>query len=90
MERTGFRVEFYSEIVVKQLASLPKSAQLLLKKAIQSRLETKPNEYGKPLLGNLKNHRRLRVSVYRIIYHVDEEKKLVTVKAIDYRRDVSQ
>lgn len=76
-----FFCPFYTE------KKIPKRAKEMINDAIEKRLMVSPGNYGKPLIGELKNHRRLRVSYYRIVYHVDEEKKIVTIKAIDYRKN---
>lgn len=73
---------------LKTSKKIPKPAKEMLQRAIEERLTTEPSKYGEPLLGDKKNHRRLRVSYYRIVYHVDESKKIVTIKAIDYRKDI--
>ncbi|MGH2638078.1 MAG: type II toxin-antitoxin system RelE family toxin [Rhabdochlamydiaceae bacterium] len=88
MEATRVRVDFLDQHVVDQLGSLPKTAQKMIKEAIKERLEIDPIGIGKPLQYSWKGHRRIRVSVYRVIYRVDNEKKLVTIIAIDYRKDV--
>lgn len=72
--------DFYTE------KKIPKSAKKMINEAIVNRLMIDPNRYGKLLIGNLKNHRRLRVSYYRIVYQVDDNAKVVTIKAIDYRK----
>jgi addiction module RelE/StbE family toxin len=88
MENARFRIEFIDEEVIYQLGRLPKSIQILLKRAIKERLEMDPMSFGKPLQYNLKGCRRIRISAYRIIYKVNEKQKLVTVIAIDHRKSV--
>jgi mRNA interferase RelE/StbE len=88
MEGTRFRVEFLDQDVVDQLKALPKSAQKMIKKAITERLEVDPIGIGKPLQYSWKGHRRMRVSCYRVIFRIDAEKKMITLVAIDFRRDV--
>lgn len=88
MERLGFRIEFIDEEAYEEFRALPKSAQLLLGKAIKERLETNPLLYGKPLRYSYIGHRRLRVSKYRIIYRIEEKKRIVIIVKIDLRKDV--
>ena len=88
MEDVRFRID-YLEIVVKDhIPNLPKKIKVLIKKAIEERLMTHPLEFGKPLQHSWKGHRRLRVGDYRIIYRIDVPKKMVTLVAIDHRKDV--
>lgn len=88
MEESRFEVEFIDEEAENQFLCLPKSAKKLIKTAIEERLEVDPIKYGKPLRYNLKGYRRIRVSVYRIVYKVDMDQRLVIISVIDYRRDV--
>lgn len=47
-----------------------------------------PVGLGKPLRYSFKGHRRIRVGDYRILYRVDNDKKIVTVVLIKHRKDV--
>lgn len=60
----------------------------LIQKSIEERLTTNPNEYGAPLVGNLKTFRRLRVGDYRIIYKVFNEKLIVLIIEIENRKTI--
>ncbi len=87
MEKMRFRVIFASEAEADFL-KLPKSIQELVRRAIKDRLETAPLSYGKPLSYTWRGYRSLRVSNYRVIYRVDQEKITVLVVKVDIRRDV--
>jgi mRNA-degrading endonuclease RelE of RelBE toxin-antitoxin system len=43
-------------------------------------------EAGKPLQHDLKNHRSVRVTPYRIIYRIDKEQLIIV--CFDHRKDV--
>ncbi len=43
---------------------------------------------GKPLLGEFTGYRRLAVSYYRVIYHIEESRLVVDVIRIGLRRDI--
>ncbi len=88
MEGIRFKVEFLNQEVVDQFKSLPKSAQQMIKTAIEERLEVDPIAFGKPLQYSWKGHRRMRVSSYRIIYRIDKENNIVIIVAADNRKDV--
>ncbi len=88
MERTRFTTEFIDQDALDQFRALPKSIQKMLGKAIRERLEIDPVSFGKPLRYSLKGHRRLKVSSYRIVYRIKEEEKIVTIVAVDHRKDV--
>lgn len=87
MSRTRYIIE-YDFDVREKLKKFPKTIQQRILNAIESRLAIAPNEYGKSLQYNLKNHRRLRVGDYRIIYRVIEAKILVLIVEIDHRKNV--
>ena len=44
------------------------------------------SEAGKPLKYELKNHRRVRVSPFRIIYRLEEDK--IIINCFDHRKEV--
>ncbi len=88
MERTRFTIEFADQTVLDEIRKLPKSVQIMISKAMQERLQFDPLSYGKPLRYSLKGHRSLRVSNYRIIYRVENEKVNVLIVKVDIRRDV--
>ncbi|MCX5783511.1 MAG: type II toxin-antitoxin system RelE/ParE family toxin [Elusimicrobia bacterium] len=65
---------------------IPANIKTRIRKAIEERLLTAPDKYGKPLSGSLAGHRRLRVGDYRVIYRVVGNE--VRILEIAYRGDV--
>jgi len=88
MESARFVIEFVDQDALDQFESLPKATQRILGKAMKERLEVDPISFGKPLRYSLKGHRRLRVGDYRVVYRIDDRKKVVTIVAVDHRKDV--
>jgi mRNA interferase RelE/StbE len=88
MGRTRFIIEFIDQDALDQLKALPKAIQETIGKAIKDRLEVDPVSFGKPLRYSLKGHRRLRVGDYRIVYRINEEEEIVTIVAVDHRKDI--
>lgn len=88
MEEIEYRVNFDPKVLETDIPSLHKSALRIIKEAIEKRLRTHPDKYGKPLVRNLTGFRRLRVSNYRIIYKIHPKEKEVLIIAIDHRKDV--
>ncbi len=88
MERPTFTIEFIDQEALDQFQALPKSIQKTLGKAIKERLEIDPVSFGKPLRYSLKGHRRLRVGSYRIVFRINDEKKIVIIVAVDHRKDI--
>ena len=54
---------------------------------IEQRLSSNPKKYGEPLRGEFKRYYKLRVSEYRVIYEIIEDKVLVLVIKVGIRRD---
>lgn len=70
----------YSEEVIKEdLPKLGEPSKSKIKKAIESKLMTRPDVYGKPLRRSLRNYRKLRVGDYRIVFRVEEQKVKIFV-----------
>lgn len=58
-----------------------------MKKMIDS-LEKNPRPHGVKKLAGAKDGYRVRVGDYRILYVIDDKKKIVTVYRIRHRKDV--
>ena len=61
-----------------------KSTRLKIIKQLK-KLSENP-EIGKPLKYNLKNHRSVRVTPYRIIYRIEKDR--IIINCFDHRKDV--
>jgi mRNA interferase RelE/StbE len=83
-----FAIEFRDRVKKEDIPFIGKSALQLIHRAIEQRLTVGPSQYGEALRYELAGMRRLRVSTYRIVYHVDEKKRVVTIEAIGHRRDI--
>lgn len=57
-------------------------------KAINSKLKTNPEIFGKPLRKPQHGKWSLRVGDYRVIYELENETHLVKITAIGHRRDI--
>jgi mRNA interferase RelE/StbE len=87
VEKSKFIIE-YSFDVEKKLKKFPKNISKRILEVIKERLSNFPLEVGKPLLKEWKEHRRLRVGDYRVIYKVFEDKVVVLIIEIDHRKQV--
>ena len=80
-------VEFeilYHPIVVKE--DIPRLGNLWREKvqdAIEEKLTTHPEAYGKSLRRSLKGYRKLRVGDYRVVFRIESSKVLIL--AISHR-----
>ncbi len=83
-----FQIEYLDTVVKEDIPSLPVTVRERVKRAIETRLSADPVGLGKPLRYSFKGHRRIRVGDYRIIYRVDNDKKMVTIILIKHRKHV--
>ncbi|OGK35728.1 hypothetical protein A3F59_02405 [Candidatus Roizmanbacteria bacterium RIFCSPHIGHO2_12_FULL_38_13] len=70
----------------KQLKSIDRRYQKAITQAL-IRLEKNPKA-GAPLRKELKGKHKLRVSRYRIIFEIDNEKTIIWILTIEHRKDV--
>lgn len=87
MSGSRYRIE-YSKDAAKNIKKFPKNIQERIIRAIENRLCVYPEEVGKPLLNQWREHRRLRVGDYRIIYKIYQETIVVFIVEVDHRKDV--
>jgi len=71
------------KIDIPKISGLYKSR---IKQAIETKLTSEPDLYGKPLRKSLKGYLKLRVGDYRIVFRIEKEK--VKIFAIAHRRIV--
>ena len=83
-----YLIEFSDKAREIQLPKIPKNMRIRILNAIQERLTVNPEERGKPLIKEWKDHRRIRVGDYRVIYKIEKERVVVLVVEIDHRKDV--
>jgi mRNA interferase RelE/StbE len=80
---------FYEEKAAKELAKIDRPYQLLIKKKIKQLAEDFESMSGnlKPLKGEY-DYFRLRVGSYRVVFHKDTRKIIITIVRIGQRREV--
>lgn len=67
----SYAVEYSGLLNPKEVARFPKVDLRRIKKAIEDKLTTRPEVFGKPLRFSLKGHRSLRVGEYRVVFRID-------------------
>lgn len=82
-----FKVLIDELVLKKDFKKIDTTGQQRIIKTIRKKLTIKPKEFGKPLAGDLKGYWKLRIGEYRVIYEIEEEKVLVYVILVGYRRD---
>ena len=83
-----FQVLYHPSVVGEDLSGLNRDIKDRLKAAIGKRLTNAPQDYGKPLRGQLQSLWSLRVGDYRVIYRIDAEQ--VKIFQMVHRRDAYQ
>ena len=81
-----FKVVWHSEIK-KDLSRLPPSLTDSIVRAVDQRLSRAPQMIGEPLKGTTKLLWKIRFSMYRVVYTINERKKEVWVLSVQ-KRDV--
>lgn len=79
----NFEIIYHDLVAKNDIPSLPKTMRARIKNAIEKKLITEPDKYGKPLRRSLKGYRKLRVGDYRIIFRIEE--KRVKIFLIQHR-----
>ena len=82
----SFQIVYHHLVVRQDIPRLSEEWKENIRHAIEERLMTRPDLYGKPLRRSLKGYRKLRVGDYRIIFRV--EKSIVKILIIQHRSTV--
>lgn len=78
---------FVPKSALKSMAKIPLPWRARVKDAIDA-LETNPY-YGEKMRGAYADKRKIRVWPYRIIYSVEEDKKMVKIFEVEHRGNIS-
>lgn len=78
-----FEIHYHELVVKKDIPKLSKNVRARIKRAIEEKLTTHPEKFGKPLRRSLKGYRKLRVGDYRIIFRI--ENQTIKIFAIQHR-----
>ena len=68
--------------------TLPEAIATAVWKFVNGALAENPHRVGKPLLRELAGYWSARRGQYRVIYAINDDEIVVTVVAVDHRRDV--
>jgi mRNA interferase RelE/StbE len=81
-----FEVVYQSDVVQEDIPKLSEEWKLVIRYAIEKKLMTRPEIYGKPLRQSLAGYRKLRVGDYRVIFRIERE--VVKIFVIQHRSRV--
>ncbi|HEX5138066.1 MAG TPA: type II toxin-antitoxin system RelE/ParE family toxin [Planctomycetota bacterium] len=83
----AWRVVYHPD-VPKDLAAIPANVRGRIRRAIETRLMTRPEEYGERLRKDLAGAWKLRVGDYRIVFDLEPRNQVVTVLLVGHRQPV--
>jgi mRNA interferase RelE/StbE len=72
-----FEVVYHPDVKKIDLPKLDERSKAMIKRAIEERLTTRPELFGRPLKSSLKSYWKLRVRGYRVVFKLFENKILV-------------
>jgi mRNA interferase RelE/StbE len=72
-----FEVSYHFKVVKEDIPKLSLIWRNKVRFAIEEKLTTAPDFYGKPLRRSLKGYRKLRVGDYRIVFRIHKRKVYV-------------
>ena len=78
-----FEILYHHKVVSDDIPKLSASWKIKIREAIEKKLVTHPDLYGKPLRRSLKGYRKLRIGDYRVIFRIEE--KTVKILIIGHR-----
>ena len=78
-----FNVIYHHLVIRNDIPKLSSEWKEKVRRAIEERLITHPDLYGKPLRRSLKGYRKLRVGDYRVIFRI--EKNIVKIFVIQHQ-----
>ena len=84
----NFNLIYHADVKRVDLPKIDMKDRAMIKRAIEERLATRPEVFGKPLQRTLKGYWRLRVGEYRVVFKIVENDILIL--GIVHRKDVYQ
>ena len=64
------QILYHHSVVRDDIPKLDVTARRVIRQAIEKKLTTAPQTFGKPLRRSLKGYRKLRVGDYRVVFRV--------------------
>jgi len=67
-EAMAYKLKYHPDVKKSDLPKIDTKNRNMIKRAIEERLTTRPEVYGKPLQRTLKGYWKLRVGDYRVVF----------------------
>ena len=68
----GYKLIYHADVKKSDLPKIDNKNKTMIKRAIEERLATQPEIYGKPLQRSLRGYWKLRVGDYRVVFKISE------------------
>ncbi len=68
----AYNLIYHVDVKKSDLSKIDNKNKAMIKRAIEERLATQPEIYGKPLQRTLKGYWKLRVGDYRVVFKISE------------------
>ena len=82
----SYNLKYHPDVKRDDLHKIDKKTRQRIKRAIEERLATQPQIYGKPLQRSLKGYWKLRVGDYRVVFKVSNN--TILAFGIIHRKEV--
>ena len=82
----AYHLVYHTDVEKVDLPRIDVKNKSMIKRAIEERLTTKPEVYGKPLQRTLKGYWKLRVGDYRVVFKVSSDS--IFIFGIIHRKEV--
>ena len=83
-----YTLTYHPNVRKVDLPKIDEKNKSMIQRAIEERLGTRPEVYGKPLQRTLKGYWKLRVGEYRVVFKISGNEILIL--GIIHRKDVYQ
>lgn len=78
-----FEVKYHPKVLEHDLEIIDTKSQRIIRRAIESKLQTGPEIFSEALRQNLKGLRKMRVGKYRVVFYI--EKNFICILIIAHR-----
>jgi len=82
----AYKLKYHADVKRSDLPKIDAKNRNMIKRAIEERLATRPEAYGKPLQRTLKGYWKLRVGDYRVVFKAFSD--TVLIFGIIHRKEV--
>ena len=73
----AYKLKYHPDVKRSDLPKIDAKNRNMIKRAIEERLATRPEAYGKPLQRTLKGYWKLRVGDYRVVFKAFSDTVLI-------------